>query len=520
MSLIENLQNPEIFEHSVERFEVIETHISWVLLTGDYVYKIKKPVDFGFLDFSTLEKRKHYCEEEIRLNRRLAPGLYLEAVSINGSEQHPVLNGDGPVIDYAVKMRQFPQAAQLDRLLHKEGIDFSIIDKLANKVADFHQSIRVAPAGESFGDLSHVEQPVLENFRHIRDCIDDKNSLTLLGKLENWSREQLSGLARVIERRKAEGFVRECHGDMHLRNIAIWHDEIVIFDCIEFNKSFYWIDVISDIAFLVMDLEDRGYAALACRFLNSYLERTGDYEGVRLLRFYKVYRALVRAKVDALRAAQEAPDSDEYKKTLSDFVQYLELAERFTRHEKVVLLINHGLSGSGKSVGTGALMARFCAVQIRSDIERKRLYEISDTESKRSEVNQGIYSHEATRRTYDRLVELASILLASGYSVVVDAANLKSWQRQLFIELAAGMKISCFILDYQASLDTLRQRVRQRAQEGTDASDATLQILEHQLQSQQPLDPNEQAITVTIDTEQVLNFDKLLEQLGDNEQKH
>ena len=249
MSLTEALQNPALFKHSVKRFEVIETHISWVLLTGQYAYKIKKPVDFGFLDFSSLEKRHFYCTEEVRLNRRLAPQLYLEVVTICGSAAQPNLEGQGVVIEYAVKMRQFPQSAQLDRLLSDKGLDHHLIDELATKVADFHLSIKSASTDCAFGDLEHIRQPILENFKHIRACTNDTSVELILNKLERWSHQQLDEMADAIRQRKAKGFIRECHGDMHLRNIAWWDNEIIIFDCIEFNKNFFWIDVISDIAF-------------------------------------------------------------------------------------------------------------------------------------------------------------------------------------------------------------------------------------------------------------------------------
>ena len=296
MHLINNMQDRALYDHPVEVFEVIETHISWVLLTGQYVYKIKKPVNFGFLDFSTLEKRHLYCEEEVRLNRRLAPQLYIGVVAIHGTEEHPNIKSQGPVIEYAVKMKQFPQSTQLDRLLAEKGLDNAVIDKLAGKVARFHLAIDSVAKDSGFGDLEHIQQPVLDNFSHIRGCIDDKNVIPLLNKLEDWTKKKLKLLNETIQQRKDLGFIRECHGDMHLRNIALWNDEIIIFDCIEFNMNFYWIDVVSEIAFLVMDLEDRKHHAFARRFLNSYLEITGDYEGLRLLRFYKVYRAMVRAK--------------------------------------------------------------------------------------------------------------------------------------------------------------------------------------------------------------------------------
>ncbi|MFK5913652.1 MAG: AAA family ATPase [Woeseiaceae bacterium] len=510
MLLIESLQNPALYDHPIIEFEVIETHISWVLLTGDYVYKIKKPVNFGFLDFSTLEKRHFYCEEELRLNRQLAPDLYLSVVTIHGSEENPELNGHGPAIEYAVKMRQFPQSTQLDRLLTKQGIDNLVMDKLASKVAHFHLSIDSVKNTSDFGDLNHVRQPILENFEQIRACIDDSATVSQLEKLEHWSKQQLEELAELIQKRKAQGFVRKCHGDMHLRNIALWNNDITIFDCIEFNKNFYLIDVMSEIAFLIMDLEDRDQDTLAQRFLNSYLEITGDYEGLRLLQLYKVYRALVRAKVNALRLGQEQTGSKEYQQTLKDFMQYLKLAEKYIHPTVPCLLINHGLSGSGKSTITRILLEKFPAIQVRSDVERKRLFKVSENNKSTAAIEKGIYTTDATQQTYTRLLDIAQCLLSAGYSVVIDATNLKFQQRQPFIELAKLNHVPYFILTYKASEKTLRNRVIQRSQEGDDVSDATLNILQHQIETYAPLAEEEKPFTIEIDTDKNIDVEKII----------
>lgn len=513
MSLIGSLQNPDLYDHPVEKFEVIETHISWVVLTGSIVYKIKKPVNFGFLDFSTLEKRHLYCKEELRLNRRLAPELYLGVVSINGSEQQPEINGQGVAIEYAVKMKQFPQSTQLDRILAEQGIDNDIMDKLASTVAQFHLSINATTSDSEFGDYEHIAQPMLENFTHIRSSLSDPDVYLQLDKLEQWTKRQLNELSEDIIRRKKQGFVRECHGDMHLRNIALWNNEILIFDCIEFNKNFYWIDVISEIAFLVMDLEDRQYNARAQRFLNSYLEITGDYAGLRLLRFYKVYRALVRAKVDALRVGQEKTGTNEYQQTIDDFLQYLNLAASYTQPEQPCLLVNFGLSGSGKSVGTRTLLDNFPAIQLRSDVERKRLFKSDLLENASVGVGESIYTEEATRATYKHLHDIAECLLKAGYSVVIDAANLKRWQRQEFSELATSLGVPHFILAYSAPVETLQQRVIERAEKGDDVSDATLNVLQHQLETYEVLSDTEKVNCIAIDTTNKLDVGAILEKI-------
>ncbi|MBW2658370.1 MAG: AAA family ATPase [Deltaproteobacteria bacterium] len=508
MLLIEGLQDSSLFDHPVTGFEVIETHISWVLLTGQYVYKIKKPVNFGFLDFSTLEKRHFYCREELRLNRRMAPGLYLDVVAICGSRERPELTGPGPAIEYAVKMRQFPQSAQFDRLLASHGLDKMTMDDLAVRVANFHLSSEPVEKESCFGDLQHVRQVVLENYEHIRRTIDNPVSMVLLDRLEKWSSNQLQELSDLIGQRKQQGFVRECHGDMHLRNIAMWHNDIIIFDCIEFNANLYQIDVVSDISFLLMDLEVRHQEVLARRFLNRYLEITGDYEGLRLLRFYKVYRALVRAKVDALRTDQEEYGSREYDLTFENFQHYLELADSYICSTTPSLLINHGLSGSGKSYGARTIVEKYSVIQIRSDVERKRLSRADNGGNFVREKD--LYSLSATLRTYDRLADIAHCLLTAGYSVLIDATTLKARQRKKFIDLAGALNIPCCILNFKASPETLRERVRLRAEEGSDISDATVEVVESQIAGYEPLSADEKKITVDIDTEPGSDIEKIL----------
>ncbi|MGW8193839.1 MAG: bifunctional aminoglycoside phosphotransferase/ATP-binding protein, partial [Desulforhopalus sp.] len=474
------MQNPILFDHPVKSFEVIETHISWVLLTGLYAYKIKKPVNFGFLDFSTLEKRHFYCEEELRLNRRLARQIYLEVVTISRSGDRLSLNGQGEAVEYAVKMIEFPQSAQLDSLSAGGQLDDHLMDKLAERVAAFHLSSESASEENGFGGVVRVQKAVMENFAHLRDSVKDPAIARRLGKLEQWSRSQLQQMTKLIEQRKREGFVRLCHGDMHLRNIAVWDGEIIIFDCIEFNKDLHLIDVISEVAFLVMDLEAREHGELANFFLNKYIEITGDYQGLKLLRFYKVYRALVRAKVDILRTFQEPSGSAEYEHILDDFVNYIRLAEQYSRVRTPHLMINHGLSGSGKSAVSRSLATRFSAIQIRSDVERKRLF-AKEKFGRNGLVEEGPYDPDVTWKVYSHLAEVAKILLSAGYPVIIDATNLKAAQRQRFITLARSLEVPWCILSYTAPVDVLRERIYKRMREGNDVSDATADILEHQI---------------------------------------
>jgi aminoglycoside phosphotransferase family enzyme/predicted kinase len=508
--LIRSLLMPAVYDHPVTEIQLIETHISWVILTGDFAYKIKKPVDLGFLDFSTLDKRAFCCNEELRLNSRLAAPIYREVVPLTGSAAEPVLRGDGAIIEYAIKMVQFPQQAQLDNMLANGELENYHMDAFARRVAAFHAEADVAGSDSNYGDPSHVYRPVAENFTQIRQHLLTSKYDDRLAELESWSKTGFDSLRSLLEQRKHDGFIRECHGDMHLRNLVWFDDEPLAFDCLEFNADLRWIDTLSEIAFLVMDLQDRKQPVLAQRFLNSYLEHSGDYQGLRVFRFYLVYRALVRAKVDAIRAAQQGLSGNEQQAAEHGFRAYLALAGSYMRHELPRLLITRGMSASGKSTLTQPLLERMGAVRIRSDIERKRMFGIDLDADSGAGIEQGIYSAEAGKKTYQRLALLAESVLAAGYNVIVDAAFLKFEQRQLFSSLADTLKIPFIILEFSASADTLRQRIKARH---GDVSDADLSVLEHQLATVKPLHDDEMNSLISVDTEQEFDPQRLYQQI-------
>ncbi len=497
-TLIGHLQNPTLFDHPVRDFEVIETHISWVLLTGDYAYKIKKPVNLGFLDFSTLDKRHHYCNEELRLNRRLAPELYLAVVPITGSASQPQLGGAEPVIEYAVKMRQFPQSAQLDRALARGELHGEHLTQLAAIVNRFHHTAAAADTDSPYGSAAAVWQPVLQSFEQIRPYLESDQEGALLDALQAWSTDTHARLSDTWAARKRDGFVRECHGDMHLGNMALIGDKILVFDCLEFNEYLRWIDVMSEAAFVSMDLYDRQRPALAHRFLNDYLQYGGDYQGLRVLRFYQVYRALVRAKVACLRLAQSNLSAKLRKQIRGHYRRYLHLAEYYTRTKPTPLIITHGLSGSGKTTVSDALLECSGAIRIRSDVERKRLFGLTAEALSHSAVAAGLYSPEAGVRTYNHLAETARTIIAAGYAVIVDAAFLKRQQRQQFRHLADELRVPFVIFHCEAPVALLRQRIQERQARGLDPSEASIDVLEHQLRSHEPLHADESKNIITI----------------------
>ena len=514
-ALIQHLQSPGCFPHATAGFEVFETHISYVLLTGEYVYKFKKPVDLGFLDFTTLEKRKHYCEEELRLNRRLAPDMYLAVVSVHGDPEHPVVEGEGPLLEYAVKMRQFDTAERMDLVTARGELTASHIEQLARIVAEFHENIPVAGTDTHFGTLEVIQQRIMQNFEQVLQNTADPAISNICNQLRDWSEAALRNRQSVIAQRKQEGSVRECHGDMHMANIILPEGEPVVYDCLEFSEDLRWIDTISEVAFLYMDLDFHHQHKLALRFLNQYLSRSGDYGGLRLLCIYLVYRAMVRAKVNSIGAKQQAANPKSAADCLAITKNYLALALNYVESfASPVLIIMHGLSGSGKSWLAVQLLESFGAIQIRSDVERKRLLGFEAHARTKSAIGKGAYSADMTTRTYQRLVDLASLILQAGQSVIVDATFLKKSHRQQFQQLAQSLDVPYVILNLQAREATLRSRISKRMEHDKDASEATLAVLEQQIASNEPLANSEAEFAIQVDTDKALNLEELVQHIS------
>jgi aminoglycoside phosphotransferase family enzyme/predicted kinase len=474
----------------VSRIEVIETHISTVLLTGEFAYKIKKPVDLGFLDFTTLERRRRCCEDEVRLNRRTAPGIYIDVVPIGGTLEHPVVGSGGPAIEYAVRMRQFAPDSTLDALLQRGTFSPAHVDDLASSVAAFHARIAVASPETRHGSPERVWAAVLDNFRQISAHEGDTAELA---RLQTWSEAEFAGLRGLLEERRRGGFVRECHGDLHLRNVALIDGRPVPFDCIEFSDALRWIDVISEVAFSVMDLLEHGARALAFRFLNGYLEASGDYAGVALLRFYLVYRALVRAKIAAIRAGQPDLQRQARMQARDELEQYVRLAGTLTERGGASLLITSGVSGSGKTSVARSLAESLGAIGLRSDVERKRLHGLAATARTGAGIGAGLYGPDASAATYGRLAELARALLPSRFPVIVDAAFLRRTERDALRKVAREAGAQFLIVACNAPPEVLRERVLVRERVGQDASEATVAVLERQIETREPLAPEELA---------------------------
>ncbi|MCP4765216.1 MAG: AAA family ATPase [Gammaproteobacteria bacterium] len=494
-ALVRALDNPLAFGHPLRELRVLETHISWVILTGDYAYKIKKPVNFGFLDFSTLDKRLFYCREELRLNRRFAPQIYLDLVEVRGSQGAPRLHGDGEVIEYALKMIEFPQHCLLSHYAASGTLDAAHIDAIAVRVNSLHaDSDGSTDSDNEYGTARVAQRWSEENMTHIANTIPAALLPESYARLQHWYRNN-SELLRDIDQRKRDGYVRECHGDLHLGNMVMIEGQVTAFDCIEFNAELRWIDTISEAAFVAMDLQARGYPAYCWRFINRYLEISADYEAVKLLRYYFIYRALVRAKVEALQVEHGQAASANVEVAFKPALDYIELADQWASRHRGALIVMHGLSGSGKSTVAAQLVEALGAIQIRSDVMRKQLFDIDRDASSGSGLDDGIYRSDATALTYRKLEQVAATIIAADYCVIVDATFLREAQRRQMLELESATPCARIVVVCDAPEAVLRKRIEERE---NDPSEANLQVLEQQIRQHEPISAEEEELASVV----------------------
>ncbi len=494
--LIEALRNAALYGASEVR--LLETHISYVLLTGDYAFKIKKAIRLNFLDFSTLEARRFYCVRELELNRRFAPHLYLQVVPITGTADRPEIAGSGPPIEYAVKMRQFPQDALLGAMLARGALTHAHLDDLAARLSSFHDlAERIDPA-VPFGTAAAVRALAMENFTDIDALLGDADDRTDLAALCAWTDWEHHALGPVFDGRRNDGFVRACHGDLHLGNIALVEGIVTMFDGIEFNERMRWGDVMADVAFLVMDLRYRTRPDFAARLFNLYVESTGDYAGVRVFRFYAAYRAMVRAKVARVRSAELVAE-DLRAGADAEYRAHVRLALDYTETPHAGLILTHGPSGAGKTTLSEGLLELIGAVRIRTDVERKRLHGVPSLAASQSALDAGLYSHRETERTYERARSLTRDVVAGGFPAIVDGTFLKRWQREMFRQLASELAVPFVIVDFVAAPATMRARIEERRRAASDASEADARVLESQLQSAEAFGEDEGPAVVTYD---------------------
>ncbi|HHS99837.1 MAG TPA: hypothetical protein ENK73_03180 [Thiomicrospira sp.] len=491
--LIDALLDPESYPHPVDVITTIETHISIVFLTGQFAYKLKKPVNFGFLDFSSLEQRKQFCNLEVCLNKRTAPDLYLNVCGIstdkNGLLQITPIseNNDkhSKAFEYLVKMKQFDPNQVLGRLLNNHSLNHTMIELLSQQIADFHLQAETVDFSSDFGRPKTQLQPMLDNFPTLIQHFTDQQNQAKLSTLLNWTNASFEQLTQTLIQRRNEGFIRACHGDLHLDNITLIDEQPVLFDGIEFNDYFRWIDVISDLAFLMIDLDFREQTATSWQVLSLYLSRTLDYKSLYLLNFYRVYRTLVRAKITSLRAQQLPNDSLEQKSINGKALKYIDQALNYTQlTEQPKCILLQGVSGSGKSHFANQLLEEFDhfnAIIISSDRIRKSLFGITAQTRVSAEQRIKLYSNEMNQKTYKALEKYASICLGLGFNVIVDATFLKLEHRKKFYQLSEQHDAFNYLFSLETSESLAADSITLRQQVNSNPSDADINIMQRQL---------------------------------------
>jgi uncharacterized protein len=495
-ALIGQMLAPEFYPHPVTQpIELIQTHASYVILTGNFAYKLKKPVNFGFLDYSTVEKRQHFCTEEIRLNQRGAKELYLELLPIARQDDNYAFGNTGEVVDYAVKMVQFPQSALLSNMFEAGTISNTEIEEMGRVVAEFHAHAQTSEYISSFGTTSRIRESIDDNYNQTKKYIGRAQTQAQYTETKAYTDRFLSEHAELFQERVSSGFIRECHGDLHLRNICRWHDKTLLFDCIEFNEPFRFVDTMYDVAFSVMDLEARGSKDLANRFLNTYVEQSGDWAGLQVLPLYLSRQAYVRAKVTSF-LLDDAGIADRDKEVAAQTAgAYYHQAWVYTQPRQGKLIIIAGLSGSGKSTLGKHIAQNIGAIQLRSDAVRKHLGGIALLD--RGDAS--LYTPEMTARTYDRVLELGSKLATQGFTVILDAKYDRVSLRAAVIDLAQARSIPLQMIHCTAPEQVLRARLQQRR---GDIADATVDLLASQQASWEDFTPAERGYLVTVDTTQ------------------
>ncbi|MUH00969.1 AAA family ATPase [Scytonema sp. UIC 10036] len=497
--LIQQMLEPGFYSHEVsEPIRLIQTHISYVLLTGKYAYKVKKPVNYGFLDYSTLEKRRHFSYEELRLNQRGAAELYLEVLPIALVDGKYQLGETGEPVEYVLKMLQFPDDTLLSQLFKQGQLDEELVEELGRVVAEYHANKTVTNDYiRSFGEVEQVRAAFDENYQQSEKYIGGPQTREQFEETKRYTDSFFAGCDELFHKRMKSDRIRECHGDLHLGNICLWQDKLWLFDCIEFNEPFRFVDVMYDVAYGVMDLDAQKRLDLSNAYLNTYLEMTGDWEGLQVLPIYLSRQSYVRAKVTSFLLDDPSVPSSVKEEVTKTAATYYKLASEYTKPRQGQLLLMSGVSGSGKSTTARYLARHLGAIHVRSDAVRKHLAGIPLFERGGDEI----YTAEMTQKTYARLLELGILLAKQGYTVILDAKYDRRQFREDAIAQAQTHQIPIQIVQCTAPREVLQKRISERT---GDITDATVDLLESQLQQAEPFTEQEQPLVKILDTIQPL----------------
>jgi uncharacterized protein len=507
------LLEPAAYPHPVRGVQLVETHISWVFLTGEFAYKVKRPVQFPFVDLRSVERRAFFCAEELRLNGRFAPQLYLRVCPVTFDGGCARIDGRGEVIDHAVCMRQFRAADELGALLAGGELAPQALAEFGRELARLHEALPLPAAEEPWGRPESVRALLLRNLAECLQAAENLGAAPAVQSLSAAYAAQIEAAEPWIGSRRAGGRVRECHGDLHAGNIARYDDRLLAFDCIEFEPAFRWIDVAEEIACLYMDLRTRGFDAHAQAFIGGYLLESGDYCACRLLHLYGAHRALVRAKVAALRAA-DAPDPQTREAGRKEHRRYLECAGELLAVRRPQLVLMCGLSGSAKTWLAERLAPALQAVHLRSDVERKRLAGLAAQQRSGSALEQGLYSAPMSAATYERLRQCAAAALGGGLSVIVDATCQRREQRARLSSLGPEHQATVRLVFCHAPRQVLEARIAARERAAADASEADRSVLALQQARFEPIVAAERLTAIDADTTRADVVSRVLAQLA------
>jgi aminoglycoside phosphotransferase family enzyme/predicted kinase len=503
--LIRALRNPNIYPESERppRVEMIETHVSWLFFAGEYVYKVKKPVDFGFLDFTSLAKRVRYCHEEVELNRRLSPDVYLGTVDIREDGGSYSIDGPGQTVEIAVKMRRLPKDGWLANRLARGEATAEDLRRIARRIAEFHQAAETSSEVSRIGGLEAVRFNTEENFEQTHPYVGSTVSSEAYDTIRAYTWTFLERRESLFHQREREGRIRDCHGDLHLAQINL-EDGISFIDCIEFNPRLRYGDVAVDVAFTAMDLDFHGRPDLADTFIAEYVAQSGDPGVLEVLDFYKCYRAYVRGKIESLRSDQNGL-GPHHRGPIRDRARgYFDLAKSYATPDGPALIIMTGLMGTGKSALAEALVKRLDAALISSDRVRKELAGLTPEERREVSWGEGIYAPDFSERVYETLHRRALERLRSGQLVMVDASyQYRSW-REAASRAASSAPSRFLIVETACPLDVVRHRLEDRRARRTDPSDGRLALLETQRAHFEPVDEVQVQNHVRVDTSTAL----------------
>jgi len=514
--LVKALLAPEAYPEPTQGVELAQTQMSFLFLTDSYVYKVKKPVNLGYLDYTTLDKRHFYCQKEVELNRRLCPNVYLGVVAITQHQGKFFIADEGKVIEYAVKMRRLPQERMMDALLANNQVSSEMLNLLAQKLVKFHQQADTNESIRTFGNPDAVTRNTEENFSQTSKYISKTISSKKYHQIKYYTNSFIRRNSSLFQKRVKEGRIRDCHGDLHTAHIC-FSDTICIYDCIEFNDRFRYSDVAAEVAFLAMDLDHYGRADLAHQFVTAYVTQSQDKDLPQLLKFYKCYRAYVRGKVASFKLDDPYITKNEKRQTLEVASSYFDLAYSYVKSIPT-LFITTGLVGTGKTALAQALAKRLGLVVISSDITRKRLASIPETEPRFEQFNTGIYSPEFSRMTYDTMFTEAKGILSDGGSVIIDASFTKTDQRLKAKRIAQEVKADFLVVECTLGEELIRKRLTERFKEAS-VSDGRWEIYQPQKKQFEPVVEIPAQNRVIIDTSQPISnsLKQILDRINLNE---